>query len=378
MEKTAKEKPRIFYVDNLRIFLTALVVLHHFAITYGAPGGWFYNESHAEFPEIIPMVMFVATNQAFFMGMFFFISAYFVVPSLERKGRRRFAKDRLIRLGIPTLLFFFILFPLTIFICNKYIYGEEISFLGYIFREKIFGPGPMWFVIALIIFTFAYLLWTFIKKKNPAVRSIPFPKPGKILLFAGLIGLGQWIIRIWLPVGWSMPITGFQFPHFLQYIFLFGFGTVAYQQNWLEQITPKMGWNWFIFVQTLVFIGFPALFILGGALENGTDEFVGGLNWKSFSYALWEQLVGFGMIVALFGIFKSRVNTQGSRAKKLSASAYGVYVFHPPLIMLVSTVFLGFAIPQFWKFVVLAPIALIVCFAVGYMVKKMPLLKDVF
>ena len=139
-----------------------------------------------------------------------------------------------------------------------------------------------------------------------------------------------------------------------------------------------MGWNWFVFVQLLIFILFPTLFILGGAVENGSEEFVGGFNWKNLAYSIWEQLVGMGMIVALFGIFKSKINVQGSLSKKLSTSAYGVYVFHPPLIVLISALFLDFKIPQIWKFVLLAPIALIICFAFGYLVKKMPLGKDVF
>ena len=31
-------KPRLLYIDNLRILLTILVIMHHFAIGYGAPG----------------------------------------------------------------------------------------------------------------------------------------------------------------------------------------------------------------------------------------------------------------------------------------------------------------------------------------------------
>ena len=53
---------RLFYIDNLRIFLISLVVFHHFAITYGASGDWYYNESETGFPEVLFMVMFVATN----------------------------------------------------------------------------------------------------------------------------------------------------------------------------------------------------------------------------------------------------------------------------------------------------------------------------
>jgi fucose 4-O-acetylase-like acetyltransferase len=35
---------RDFYFDRLRTVLTALVILHHTAITYGASGGWFWQE----------------------------------------------------------------------------------------------------------------------------------------------------------------------------------------------------------------------------------------------------------------------------------------------------------------------------------------------
>lgn len=378
MKNSTQAKGRIYYVDNLRIFLTALVVLHHFAITYGAPGGWFYNESVADIPESIPFSMFVATNQAFFMGMFFFVSAFFISASLKKKGMRLFSRDRLIRLGIPTALFFFILYPLTVFIRNKFIRGEEVTLLDYIFGSKVFGFGPMWFVEALLIFTFVYLLWRLLRKGAESSASIPAPNTWQIILFAGLIGLGQFIIRIWLPVGWSMPFTNFQFPHFLQYIFLFVFGIVAYEQKWLDAVTPKMGWRWFGFVQAMIFIAFPLLFVLGGAPENGADAFMGGLSWQNFAYAMWEQLVGIGMIVGLLGIFKSRFNEQGSLAKKLSASAYGVYVFHPPLIVLISALFLDFDIPQLLKFVVLAPVALIVCFGVGFLLKKLPLTRSIF
>jgi glucans biosynthesis protein C len=146
-------KSRLFYIDNLRIFLIGLVVLHHLIITYGAPGGWFYNESHADFPLIFPMALFVATNQAFFMGMFFFVSAYFILPSLNKKGTGIFLKERLIRLGIPLIVFYFLLHPLTIFIRDKYIFESENTLIDLVKNPHVWGFGPMWFVEALLIFT---------------------------------------------------------------------------------------------------------------------------------------------------------------------------------------------------------------------------------
>ena len=192
-----------------------------------------------------------------------------------------------------------------------------------------------------------------------------------------MIGVGQFIIRIWLPVGWSFWGTGLQFPHFLQYIFLFAFGIIAYQNNWIESINSRLGKRWFIFAQVLIFIGFPALFIGGGAAASGTDKFMGGFTWQCFAYTIWEQLIGFSLILGLFGIFKKRFNKQGDFAQKLSASAYGVFVFHTPVLIGISALFLHWQIPQFLKFIVLAPVALLTCFIIAWLAKQIPVVKRI-
>ena len=246
----------------------------------------------------------------------------------------------------------------------------------YWYPNPEFGFGPMWFVEALIIFTFFFLLWKIIKTRPSNPRSIPFPSTLMIIMCALLIGIGQFIIRVWLPVGWSMPFTNFQFPHFLQYIFLFALGIIAYQQNWLDQLSANSGIKWFIAVQMLIFVGWPVIFILGGAVEGDLSPFLGGMTWQSLAYALWEQLVGFSMIVALFGLFKMKLNKQGTLGKKLSASAYGTYVFHTTILVGLAALFLNLDIHQFWKFVVLAPVALGLSFGVAYLAKKIPFIGE--
>ena len=62
-------KPRLLYIDNLRILLTILVILHHLAIGYGAPGNNIYVETgEISTVSTILLTLFVAINQAFFMG----------------------------------------------------------------------------------------------------------------------------------------------------------------------------------------------------------------------------------------------------------------------------------------------------------------------
>lgn len=65
---------RILYLDNLRIFLTTLVVLHHVGQPYGPTGG-FWPIANAQRAPVLGA--FFGVNVAFFMALFFFIAGYF-------------------------------------------------------------------------------------------------------------------------------------------------------------------------------------------------------------------------------------------------------------------------------------------------------------
>ena len=111
--KSVKEREN--YIDNIRVALTILVVLHHAAVTYGAPGGWYYKETTNGLVTPLLLTVFVSINQSFFMGLFFFLSSYFIPASYERKGTGKFLLDRFKRLGIPLLFYSLIISPVTIY-----------------------------------------------------------------------------------------------------------------------------------------------------------------------------------------------------------------------------------------------------------------------
>ena len=47
------------------------------------------------------------------MSLLFLIAGYFSPQSLDCKGQRRFVRDRLIRLGLPLVVFYFVLNPIA-------------------------------------------------------------------------------------------------------------------------------------------------------------------------------------------------------------------------------------------------------------------------
>ena len=96
-------KKRLLYLDNLKVCLTVLLIFHHAGQAYGNGGAWAYHPSNPA--EFMPWIWhFFSVNAAFFMGLFFLISGYFVPTSFDKQGAKVFVKKKLIRLGIPLLL----------------------------------------------------------------------------------------------------------------------------------------------------------------------------------------------------------------------------------------------------------------------------------
>ena len=108
---------RLVFIDNIRWVVIILVVLMHLNVTYSTMGLWYYLEAR----DIDPLSqllfgMYGSLNQAFMMGLLFLIAGYFVLGSFDKKGFKPFVTDRIIRLGIPTLIYMLLIHPVTMMI----------------------------------------------------------------------------------------------------------------------------------------------------------------------------------------------------------------------------------------------------------------------
>lgn len=369
---------RKYYIDNIRILLTALVVLHHLAITYaGGPGLWYYIEPNSNPISNLILTLFVATNQSFFMGMFFLISAYFLEKSLRRKTVNQVVNDKLKRLGIPLLFYILVLSPLIMYLKARFQHDLDPTFMEFFRTQGWLTFGPIWFVAALLLFTLITILGGQFIKLPFLQTTAPLPNNRRILFGVLFITLISFIVRIEIPVGQTLNPFGFQLAHFTQYIVLFCVGFVASKNEWLEQISKADAKRWMRAVWFFLLVLFPAVFYFGGALSKGTDIFMGGFTWQSFAYSLWEEVVGIGIIIGLFSWYRENRNTQGALKKSLSASAYTVYVFHSLILVALSLAFRHVAISSTAKFVILAPIVLISCFVISNGIRKLPIARNI-
>jgi hypothetical protein len=362
---------KIVYIDHLKVLLTALVIIHHALVTYGAPGGWYYFEKTGSEGAIIPMTMAVSVDQSFFMGFFFFLSALFIPVSLKRKGTAVFIKDRFVRLGTPLIFYSFVQATVMNFLVYRYAGHHDITFIQFLSGyDGWIDVGVLWFVLALLLFTLCYVAWT--KTFRSGLADLPLPSITQILLFAVVLALITFFVRTFFPVGWVLEPLGFQPGHFPQYIALFIFGLVAAENNWIGQIDQQHYRKLGIFILCMIVIGFPAIFSLKIAFGHPLEWFVGGWHMAAFVYACWEQIIGVSIMAVLLALGNKRLNRRSGFMTKMSRCAFAVYILHPLVLVVLSLLIRGWEIDPAIKFLIVAPLGVITSFILGHLAVKIP------
>lgn len=363
--------PRMFYLDNLRLLLTVLVVLHHVALTYGNVPLWYYTEP-AQDPSGLALDVLVAVNQSFFMGFFFLISGFFTPGSHDRKGGRRFLRGRLARLGIPLLAFLLVLRPMVNFgglAPMREMAAETGGSLPYwLYYLMSWDPGPMWFVEVLLVFALAYALIR--RVRGTAAKEIA-PAPGRAPGLAGIAGfvavlaLATYVWRFLVPVGAYWPVVGLPSPaHLPQYVLLFTVGVVAYRRGWLTALPRSAGRLGFAAA------GVALVVLLAASAASGAAA-------HPLLQAVSEAVFSTGVIVGLVVLFRERFNRQGAAGRFLSEHAYAVYFIHPLVVVALGYAFSWLGAFAVVKFVIVGALAVPLCWVAAYAVRSLPSAKRV-
>eukprot|EP00929_Paragymnodinium_shiwhaense_P088527 TRINITY_DN4884_c0_g1_i2.p1 TRINITY_DN4884_c0_g1~~TRINITY_DN4884_c0_g1_i2.p1 ORF type:complete len:500 (-),score=49.50 TRINITY_DN4884_c0_g1_i2:523-2022(-) len=326
---------RLYYLDNLKIFMTFLVLFHHISISFGSSGGvagyivgnfdsWFFHITTA----------IVATNQSFFMCLFFFISGYFTPASLAKKGVREFVRDKFMRLGLPLFAFFLVINPVLYYFMGTVVLGME-----YPTNTWTVGLGPPWFLQVLLLFNSAYVLIRGVTDV-PAVKC---PTPGQITLAGLVIGLVQgWFILNGFTL-WGMPLAQGSMPFDIAFFIA---GCLAKKNRWLEDFQEMMppgsttarmvlgGTLAVVLLLGAVFLSVPGPAHLNCtpllAHQTTLTAAADSTNWlQNLLQTVIFQGLFFGLETVLISmslvhLFSQYLNFSNSLTKFLSEGAYGV------------------------------------------------------
>ena len=336
---------RLYYLDNLKVCLTVLVIMHHAGQAYGNGGSWAYTPSNPA--EFMPWIWhFFSTNAAFFMGLYFFISGYFVPRSFDKQGSKQFIQKKLLRLGIPLLFMGAIISVLTgkLEICH------------------------MWFVESLLVFCLIYAL---IRKWVSPIDSDCNSKPTIIglLIVALVMGIGSYFIRQVSPQDhWIWPFGIIPLPmepaHYLQYVMMFILGILVYRFQWLNEMSNGTGF-------TTLLIGIALA--VGNYLRDGGP-------WNAFVwqwFGIYESLMCVFISFGLIWLFREFVSTTSRFWQWCAAQSYGAYVFHLLLMIALQNVVDSIWMGAFGKFLFIGIVTTILAFLLTWIVRMIPGLKRV-
>jgi surface polysaccharide O-acyltransferase-like enzyme len=376
---------RLFFMDYLRAFLIIQVIMLHLAFTYGSSKNlWYYHDTTDA------LTVGLVIGQAFGMGLFFLISAYFTQGAYDRKRASPFLRDRLLRLGLPLLIYDLLINPFVVYIAAGFPESYGQFYTSYMLSLRGIGQGPVWFIEALLFFVMFYAPWqvcfTSWSHAHPRMttptRSInsgrrhPNPTTGAMLLYIVGLALITFVIRIWFPFGWWFPPLNLMFAEFPQYISMFILGLIAYRRGWLTRIPDAVGKRWF-WVALIDLLFFALLSVLNGIRGGGIDYFLGGLHWQALVYAFWEAIMCVAMCTGLLVFFRKHVNRPGRVWNFLSANAYAPYIFHPVILVGLAYSLHTVALYPLLKFGIVVIIAVPLCFLISSVIRRIPFAKRV-
>ncbi|MFD8869427.1 acyltransferase [Streptomyces sp. NPDC059590] len=389
--KPSAPPSRLAWLDNLRIAVTVLVVVHHAAQAYG-PDDWWYVEGR---PRSGALAALSALDGTFAMSLFFFVSAYFVPTSYERHGARAFLTSRLRRLGIPLVVGALTIVPGLMYTYYVHYRGyAPISFPRY-FTDVYLGLGEkpagwsgpswpdlqfahLWFIQNLLAYSALYLLCRqaarlLRRRRREDQNPARVPGHGALALLTVGLAAATYAVRLRYPLDSWVPFLDFlqvepaRLP--LQASF-FVLGAVAHRYGWPARFPARTGLIWLAGG-----VGGAALLF---AVGPDADWFApGGAGWRSALWSLYESGLCVALCVGLLTLFRERCAGSGRLRRELAAGSYAVYIIHLPVVVAVQFALGRDALPALVAWVLTAVLALGAAFPAAAGLRRLPGFRSV-
>ncbi len=381
---------RLYFMDNLRVVLTVLIVLQHASFAY-ATGSWWYYTDRAQEPLL---AAFFVVNRSFRMSLFFLIAGYFMPYVFDRKGAEQYLKDRFRRLGLPIVVFVLFVFPPLMYAYylnfRDYPYMDFASYYWHIYwgfdwhhAEDWTGPswpdrqlGHLWFIEMLLIYAVAYALWRWLRGRLVLPRLGRLPQPGLRLLLPVLlvVAAASYAVRLHEPIYrwhgyWGMiQLQPADLPRDLACFIL---GVLAYRNDWLLGLPTRLGYRWLA-------LGVAGAVVFVVADLSGHSFFSpGGRGLDAVIYPVWETVTCFGLCLGLPTLFRETFDFQTPFLKQLSIASYGVYLFHLPMVVALQYALADAPLPALGKFLIVGAAAVPLAFAFTLALRRWSVAKRI-
>jgi glucans biosynthesis protein C len=354
-------------LDNLRSFLTCLVIVHHTSLGYGGIGSWYFISScFTSRPELL--LAFNAVNQSFFMGLFFWISGRMSAQMLGRWSPSKFIQKKMLRLGLPTLFYTLLVYPITgaIALPNWDVDAIVPGLLAY--WKSIRGVrGLVWFTAVLLLFDcLAASVAVLLRERRIRLKDLQEHRRWDVLVYR-VLSIWGWVavaaisffVRLWYPVGTEVEPLNIQAAYLAQYVFAYSLGFLSVQQKEDRFTGPfdctpvtsestegkgqpptqhvasgalSLRFALAISLLTVAACVMPELWAnWSGQLYISPEPIKGGWNLSALLYAIWNEFSFVVVGPALMANFQRWHNHPATSWLWQGRYSYAAYLLHPPI-----------------------------------------------
>ena len=357
------------YADNLKVALVCGVIVAHVTMAWAdLRGAWVFSEPAVREPLLSILKLATIVGAFFGMPLFFWIAGIFTPASLDRKGLRRYAVDRTLRLLIPSLLFVLLLTPPI-----EYLDPEAAgwtagfwAFVPHVWSLWPPAPGPTWFLGVLWVLSLMYGLARTVWPRRTRRRQLL--RWQHLLIAAATVAVASYVLRLFVPMGhevWHLTLA--QAPG---WVVGFGIGVLGGERGWFRSLDPDLARGvrrvaWLAMALCVVVVAVSASTV-------GTDVLFGGGTWQSLGLAALEGTIMVTVGFWLIDVFQRRFHSQGRLGLELSRGAYAAFLVHQ--IVLVGLVLASRLVlwPQEIKYVQVAVLGVAISFAFGSVLTRVP------
>jgi glucan biosynthesis protein C len=353
---------RLYGLDVLRGVAMILGIFLHATIAYKS--GYHYGEwaFDKDFTSYFFDWLFLWIN-SFRMQLFFLLAGFFSHLLINKIGLIPFVENRIKRIGIPLLICYFTILPLTLL---PYLYiqyskmGEPWIQLRSFFQDFFLlkshsGFMHLWFLQHLMIFYFVIFCFYFLRNRfnlSTSRLKITTASPVKFFFLSscGIAVLSQ-LFPAPLPSIW----TGFVTPiaQLLYYFSFFMLG-VMLEENRSLFLAFKTYYKPFLLIGSVI-----SVFIV-----IAVDSY-SSLPLFSLEHMLLKVFFAFQtmlLVLGFIGMFLDIFKEESILWRYVSEAAYWVYLIHLPIVLTAQLLLIDSGVPGVLKFPLVVIVSLLLSF----------------
>lgn len=360
------------YLDNLKVVLIAGVIAFHGLLGYSDLEVWPYGlvrETTMAAPSMALALAAAGPFGLFLMALLFLVAGLLTPEALHRKGTRRFVGERLLRLGVPFLVFVGLLWPVLLYALYRPL-GHVTGSLWVATLQGEPDTGPAWFVAVLLLFSLVYAAWSAVRPAHLSTRARQPVTATTLGLLAAGVALASFVIRLWLPFGSEAPLdlNEWQWPECAA---LFGLGVVTARRGWLAVVPLALAARARA-VTLAAAVAAAAYLGLSGSLGVELTDIIGGFRWEALVFAGLEGVLTVFGSVWLLSVAQRRLDRPLPRGRELARSSYAAFLVQVVPLLGLAVALRPVPVPAEVKALVVALGGVVLSFALASLLVRLP------